>query len=283
MGAILTTIITSLHDFLQALVDTLRAPFQDHSCQVCGCENYSDEELFIWLREQSSLQTYADTMLASDILNKPLKCSRCKHGRSQHGTLSARLLTAEMLPNGGVVYAEEIARREQQRRANRFAGQNVQVGDATMNEDSMQVAPPSSSSSSSLSTSNKNDDGNKKNETKEIQAQVVNALSEVKTSDVKMGSGIEVRNGSEVLVHYDAFVRASMEKFESSRGGRALCLTVGRGDVVKGWDQGIVGMRVGGRRRIEVPSELAFGAAKVMGNRNVDVVFDVRVEAVTST
>lgn len=108
-------------------------------------------------------------------------------------------------------------------------------------------------------------------------------VPEVEVMVLKEGDGRAIANGDDVLCHYDVFVKSTMQKFESSRDGAEFRFRVGAGSVVPGFEQGVVGANVGGRRRIFIPSQLAFGAREINGERNVDVVFDVEVLAVMSS
>ena len=77
-----------------------------------------------------------------------------------------------------------------------------------------------------------------------------------------MGSGPEVKDGDTVHVQYTGTL-TSGKKFDSSydHGGNPFKVTVGQGEVIKGWDEGLLGMRVGGKRRLRIPSNLGYGAA----------------------
>jgi peptidylprolyl isomerase len=77
--------------------------------------------------------------------------------------------------------------------------------------------------------------------------------------DLKVGEGAEVRSGQTVTVHYDGYLPDGT-LFESSRSGDPLVFPVGTGMVIDGWEQGLVGMRVGGDRRLIIPPSLAYGA-----------------------
>jgi peptidylprolyl isomerase len=76
--------------------------------------------------------------------------------------------------------------------------------------------------------------------------------------DVKVGTGAEAKAGSKVRVHYTGWL-ASGKKFDSSVGSQPFEFTIGRGEVIKGWDEGIVGMKVGGKRQLRIPPNLAYG------------------------
>lgn len=103
------------------------------------------------------------------------------------------------------------------------------------------------------------------------------------TVDVKeerAGEGVGAKGGDVVRCHYDAFLKSSMERFETSRGGKPFEFTMGTGQVVAGWEIGMKGVRRGAKRRITVPPELAYEAKKVAGERYATVVFVIEVLAV---
>ncbi len=79
--------------------------------------------------------------------------------------------------------------------------------------------------------------------------------------DDVVGKGAEVKTGDTVRVHYTGTLMNG-QKFDSSRDrGAPFDFTVGNGAVIKGWDQGIVGMKPGGKRRLVIPQDIAYGEA----------------------
>ena len=71
----------------------------------------------------------------------------------------------------------------------------------------------------------------------------------------------EAKAGDTVSTHYVGVAWSTGEEFDASWGrGAPLDFRVGVGQVIQGWDQGLLGMKVGGRRRLEIPSELAYGS-----------------------
>jgi peptidylprolyl isomerase len=80
--------------------------------------------------------------------------------------------------------------------------------------------------------------------------------------DIVRGKGRAARAGENVRIHYVGVTFSTGEEFDASWDtGTPYRLQLGRGDVVAGWDKGIVGMRKGGRRQLTIPPELAYGAA----------------------
>jgi FKBP-type peptidyl-prolyl cis-trans isomerase len=83
--------------------------------------------------------------------------------------------------------------------------------------------------------------------------------SGVRFVDQKLGTGEEAREGKILDVHYTGWLKDGT-KFDSTQDcTQPLTLRLGAGDVIKGLDEGLVGMRVGGKRRLTVPPELGFG------------------------
>jgi len=82
--------------------------------------------------------------------------------------------------------------------------------------------------------------------------------SGLKIYDLKEGDGPEVGSGQQVSVHYTGWLEDGTS-FDSSIGGQPFTLVVGTGSVIPGWDEGLQGMKVGGRRQLVIPSDLGYG------------------------
>ncbi len=93
-----------------------------------------------------------------------------------------------------------------------------------------------------------------------LQANVQNTAEVSLTiEDLKPGDGAEVKTGNTVSVHYVGTLEDA-SKFDSSRDrGTPFEFTVGEGRVIPGWEQGLLGMKVGGKRKLVIPPELAYG------------------------
>jgi peptidylprolyl isomerase len=108
----------------------------------------------------------------------------------------------------------------------------------------------------------------------------------VKTDDglqyweIRVGNGGTAKEGSRVRVHYTGWLMNG-QKFDSSIDtGKPLDFTIGNGEVIKGWEEGVTGMRVGGKRQLRVPPALGYGAEGTPGGPippNATLIFDVQL------
>lgn len=85
----------------------------------------------------------------------------------------------------------------------------------------------------------------------------------LKYIDVQVGCGQAAKTGSSVSVQYTGWFQSTGKKFDSSwdHGAQPINITLGQGQVIKGWDEGLIGMKRGGSRRLIIPAALAYGAA----------------------
>ena len=122
------------------------------------------------------------------------------------------------------------------------------------------------------------------NKKPKIPAQTGAAPKDLVAQDVIVGKGKQAKDGDKVSVQYVGVLRDGGKEFDSSwKRKQAFDVTLGAGQVIKGWDQGIVGMREGGRRRLIIPAELAYGAQGSPPTipANAALVFDVDLEKVS--
>ncbi|MDQ1919663.1 FKBP-type peptidyl-prolyl cis-trans isomerase [Massilia pseudoviolaceinigra] len=112
-------------------------------------------------------------------------------------------------------------------------------------------------------------------------------LDPLVATDTKVGTGAEATAGSKVFVHYTGWLYKPMatrqrgRQFDSSlTRGAPLEFVLGTGRVIKGWDQGVMGMKVGGKRTLIIPSYLAYGKRGAPGGGippDADLIFDVEL------
>ncbi|MDP8976201.1 MAG: FKBP-type peptidyl-prolyl cis-trans isomerase [Actinomycetota bacterium] len=85
--------------------------------------------------------------------------------------------------------------------------------------------------------------------------------SDLLVEELEVGTGAEARQGSNVEVHYVGVAWSSGRQFDASWDRRStFSFRLGGGQVISGWDQGVAGMRVGGRRRLTIPPALGYGS-----------------------
>ncbi|MFA6355150.1 MAG: FKBP-type peptidyl-prolyl cis-trans isomerase [Candidatus Paceibacterota bacterium] len=108
-------------------------------------------------------------------------------------------------------------------------------------------------------------------------------VSKLEKIDTVVGTGVEVKAGATVSVHYTGAVAATGAIFQSSKDFGTEPVTFPLSGVIKGWTDGIPGMKVGGTRRLVIPSTMAYGATPPPNSgipANADLVFDVELVAV---
>ena len=108
-------------------------------------------------------------------------------------------------------------------------------------------------------------------------------------TDIRIGTGAEALEGQRIGVHYTGWLvdanaaKLHGKKFDSSFDRhRPIFLVLGEHRVIQGWEQGLLGMKVGGKRTLVIPAELAYGATGVKGliPPNAPLIFDVELVAV---
>jgi FKBP-type peptidyl-prolyl cis-trans isomerase FkpA len=107
--------------------------------------------------------------------------------------------------------------------------------------------------------------------------------SGLQIEDLKVGSGAEAKVGSNVLVHYTGWLYkddVKGAKFDSSKDrGQPFSFPLGAGHVIKGWDEGVSGMKIGGTRNLLIPPQLGYGAQGAGGviPGNATLIFEVEL------
>lgn len=90
------------------------------------------------------------------------------------------------------------------------------------------------------------------------------SVTDLVIEDIRVGNGAEAVAGKTVSVHYVGTLHANGKKFDASRDrGKPFEFPLGAGRVIKGWDQGVAGMKIGGLRKLTIPAHLAYGSRDV--------------------
>ncbi len=153
-----------------------------------------------------------------------------------------------------------------------LAGCSQNAGKAPAAAASAAAAAPASAPAS-LPTSS---DSNKMNQT-------ITTASGLQYIDTQIGDGAEAKPGHQVLVHYTGWLYQNGEqgtKFDSSLDrGQPFAFGLGQGMVIKGWDEGVAGMKIGGKRTLIIPAELGYGSRGAGGviPPNATLKFDVEL------
>ncbi|MEY4394856.1 MAG: hypothetical protein RL595_2105 [Planctomycetota bacterium] len=97
---------------------------------------------------------------------------------------------------------------------------------------------------------------------------------------LKEGNGAEAKKGDKVTVHYTGWLKSNGKKFDSSVDrGDPFVFGLGAGMVIRGWDEGVAGMKIGEKRRLTIPPDLGYGARGAGGviPPNADLIFEVEL------
>ncbi len=103
--------------------------------------------------------------------------------------------------------------------------------------------------------------------------------SELHVEELHPGSGKAVVKGALITAHYTGWLEDGTEFDSSHKKGRPFQCVIGTGRVIKGWDMGLMGMQVGGKRRLQVPAHLAYGERQVgpLIKPNSNLVFEIEL------
>lgn len=109
---------------------------------------------------------------------------------------------------------------------------------------------------------------------------VITTPSGLSYKDIKVGEGASPKKGQTVTVHYTGWLQQNDQKFDSSVDrGQPFSFSIGEGQVIPGWDEGVATMKVGGKRKLTIPADLAYGARGAPGAipPNATLIFDVEL------
>jgi FKBP-type peptidyl-prolyl cis-trans isomerase FkpA len=120
-----------------------------------------------------------------------------------------------------------------------------------------------------------------------VQENAKTTKSGLKYVDIKVGTGAEAIKGMKVTVHYTGWLYVNGKrgtKFDSSVDrGQPFSFSLGAGQVIQGWDEGVAGMKVGGKRELFIPPNLGYGAAGAAGAIPPNATLDFEVELLKVT
>jgi peptidylprolyl isomerase len=107
---------------------------------------------------------------------------------------------------------------------------------------------------------------------------VIKRVTRLEIDDIKIGTGDEVKKGSRVEVIYTGRLVANRKQFDTNVGKAPFAVTVGVGQLIAGFDEGLLGMRVGGKRKLSIPARLAYGTTDHgLIPADADVEFEIEV------
>jgi FKBP-type peptidyl-prolyl cis-trans isomerase len=129
--------------------------------------------------------------------------------------------------------------------------------------------------------SNKGDGGGGDSTVTAAEGEEVTTSSGLKYEELKIGTGPAAKKGDQVSVRYTGRLVDTQEVFDSTdkHGGKPLDFPLGAGRVIKGWDEGVAGMKVGGKRKLTIPAKLGYGVDGFPPDipPNADLEFDVEL------
>ena len=103
-------------------------------------------------------------------------------------------------------------------------------------------------------------------------------MQDVQVTDVVVGEGREVEKGALITTQYRGWLEDGSEFDSSWSRGKPFQCVIGTGRVIKGWDQGLMGMQVGGKRKLQVPAHLGYGERSVGAiPPNSDLTFEIEL------
>jgi peptidylprolyl isomerase len=104
-------------------------------------------------------------------------------------------------------------------------------------------------------------------------------MNELIIQDLHQGAGKAIVKGALITAHYTGWLEDGTEFDSSHKKGKPFQCVIGTGRVIKGWDQGLMGMQVGGKRKLYVPAQLAYGERQMgpLIKPNSNLVFEIEL------
>lgn len=104
-------------------------------------------------------------------------------------------------------------------------------------------------------------------------------FNDLKIEDLRAGDGKAIVKGALIFVHYTGWLEDGTEFDSSLAKGKPFQCVIGTGRVIKGWDQGLMGMKVGGKRKLHVPAHLAYGERQIGAHikPNSNLMFEIEL------
>lgn len=122
----------------------------------------------------------------------------------------------------------------------------------------------------------------KKDQKQKGEGQIQKLAGGLLIQDLKPGSGAEAKSGKKIQVYYEGRLKSNNKVFDSTKSGAGFKMSLGKGEVIRGWDVGLIGMKVGGKRRIVCPPAYGYGpkGSPPVIPPNSTLVFDVELKNV---
>mmetsp|Transcript_4064 Transcript_4064/g.7823 ORF Transcript_4064/g.7823 Transcript_4064/m.7823 type:complete len:261 (+) Transcript_4064:2140-2922(+) len=223
----------------------------EHCRRPCDT-GYFDEAFWRGLQVRSIQEGYPEWVLSMGILapgGYDIRCETCGCGRREHG-LKVERWTADRIPQGASVIALQEQRDQQARRRHREKIRNQEMGVPDPSDENLSEQP----------------------------------WKQLKFEDIRVGEGEEAVTGKVVELHYVGRLRSTGQVIDSTRNPDGSTdpfkFQLGEWEVIPAWEDGVSGMRVGGRRRLFAPEFMCYGSAPVGGVSHADLIFDVELLSV---
>ncbi|KAF3221509.1 peptidylprolyl isomerase fpr4 [Orbilia oligospora] len=196
--------------------------------------------------------------------------------------------SSETLSSGGAAPAaateapQSSLSKKQQKKLKANSGEPVSVSTPTEKKkvqfaSQLEQGPTPNGNKSPATPVEKTKAEKTKDEKPTAQSSKSRTVDGVKIEDHKLGSGPEAKKGQKVSMRYIGKLTDG-KVFDSNKKGKPFTFNLGKGDVIKGWDIGVAGMKVGGERKLVIPANLAYGNKALPGiPKNSTLVFEVKL------